>query len=298
VKAQEEAPYCLACPTHKAIRNYSKTRFAAFAREAAVQLEQIEATGIFGDGYRHRTLWDEYCHEIQEGQHDPLKFAFDTTVVPIVQAIVEAIDNPEAILLTIGARWHLDEDQGADREVVATPDQIRRNLEDAIETLAMSRDMSEFDPTLSEEGPWPVRVEDVALLGRVAEAVRALSPLAQRGNDLIAVGEACDALERIRSSTIVDVNVGLTVGIRRGKADCFEEGHFASIRVNAREMILDQMDTTYASGFGADHYTTVCASLEPGGSGLNESGVAEWLSRVDWLRGEENAKLIVERDHV
>jgi hypothetical protein len=152
VKAQEEAPYCLACPTHKAIRNYSKTRFDALARDASAQLEQIEAAGIFGDDSKHRTLWDEYCHEIQEGPHGPLKCAFDTAVVPIVQAIVEAIDNPEAILLTIGARWHLDEDQGTDREVIATPDQIRRNLEDAIETLAMSRDMSQFDP-LAEEGP-------------------------------------------------------------------------------------------------------------------------------------------------
>lgn len=126
MRDREEAPYCLDCPTHKAIRNYSKTRFSALARDASAQLEQFEATGIFGDDYKHRTLWDEYCHEIQEGPHGPLKFAFDTTVVPIVQAIVEAIDNPEAILLTIGARWHLDEDQGTDREVVATPDQIRR----------------------------------------------------------------------------------------------------------------------------------------------------------------------------
>ena len=152
MKAQEEAPNCLTCPTHKAIRNYSKTRFTALAREVAVQLEQIEATGIFGDDYRHRTLWDEYCHEIQEGPHGPLKFAFDTTVIPIVQALVEALDNSEAALLTIGARWHLDEDQGTDREVVATPDQLRRNLEDAIQTLAISRDMSEFDPS-AEEGP-------------------------------------------------------------------------------------------------------------------------------------------------
>jgi hypothetical protein len=152
VSAPLDTSDCWSCPTNKAIRIYSKTRFTALAREVAVQLGQIEATGIFGDDFKYRTLWDEYCHEIQEGPHGPLKFAFDTTVVPIVQGIVEAIDNPEAILLTIGARWHLDEDQGTDGEVVATPDQIRRNLEDAIETLAMSRDMSEFEP-LAEEGP-------------------------------------------------------------------------------------------------------------------------------------------------
>jgi hypothetical protein len=292
VREQEEAPYCLDCPTHKAVRNYSKARFATLARGAMVELEQIEATGIFGDDYKHRTVWDEYCHEIQAGPHGPLKFAFDTTVVPTVQAIVEAIDNPEAILLTIGARWHLDEDQGTDREFVATPDQIRRNLEDAIETLAMSRDMSEFEP-LAEEGPWPIRVEDVAPLERLVEAVRSLSPLAQRGNDLIGLGEACGAIERILASEIVEVNVCLTVGVRHGNSD-FKEGRSASIRINANEIILDETNTTN-SGFGSDHFTTVCASLEPGG-GFDESGISDWISKIESLvRGD--AKLSVERDH-
>jgi hypothetical protein len=60
VKELEEAPYCLGCPTHRAVRNYSKARFGALARDASAQLEQIEATSIFGDDYKHRTLWDEY----------------------------------------------------------------------------------------------------------------------------------------------------------------------------------------------------------------------------------------------
>ena len=149
---QGEAPYCSGCPTHKAIRNYSTARFGVLARDASVQLGQMEATGIFGDDYKHRTLWDEYCHEIQQGPHSPLEYAFDATVGPILQATVESIAHSEAVLLTIGARWHLDEDHEADGDGLATPDLIRRNLEDAIKALAMSRDMSEFDP-LAEEGP-------------------------------------------------------------------------------------------------------------------------------------------------
>jgi hypothetical protein len=294
VKEQEEATSCLGCPTHKAIRNYSKTRFGELARDASVQLEQIEATGIFGDDYKHRTLWDEYCHEIQKGPHGPLKFAFDTTVVPIVQAIVEAIDNSEAVLLSIGARWHLDEDQATDREVVATPDQIRRNLEDAIETLAIYRDMSEFDP-LSEAGPWPIQIEDVVPLERLVEAVRSLSALAQCGNDLIAVGEACNAIERIISSEVVDVNVGLTIEFRQGDPD-FQEGRFVAIRINADEIILDELNTTFSSDTGSDHYTTVCASLEPGG-GFDEAGIMDWISKVESLRSDDDARLKVQRDH-
>jgi hypothetical protein len=294
VKEQEETPYCSACPTHKAIRNYSKTRFSALARDASIQLEQIEASGIFGDDYKHVTLWDEYCHEVQEGPHGPLEPAFDATVGPIVQAIVESIADCEAVLLTIGARWHLGEDQEADGDVVAKPDQIRRNLEGAIETLAISRDMSDFDPR-SEEGPWPIRVEDVAPLERLVEAVRSLTPLAQSGNDLIAVGEACDAIERILASEVVDVNVGLTIGFRRGDPG-FEEGCFATIRINASEIILDEMNTTFSSDRGSDHYTTVYASLEPGG-GFDQPGIADWISKVGSLRSDDDAKLNVERDH-
>jgi hypothetical protein len=292
VREQEEAPYCLDCPTHKAIRNYSKTRFGVLARDAAAQLERIEATRIFGDDYKHRTLWDEYCHDVQEGPHGPLEYAFDATVGPIVQAIVESIADSEAILLTIGARWHLNEDQEMDGDVIATPDLIRRTLEDAIQTLAISRDMSEFDP-LAEEGPWPIRVEDVAPLERLVEAVRSMSPLAQCDNDLIGLGEACDAIERMLASEIVEVNMCLTVGVRRGNSD-FEEGHSASIRINANEIILDETNTTN-SGFGSDQFTTVCASLEPGG-GFDESGISDWMSKIESLV-RDDAKLIVERDH-
>lgn len=152
MREEEEAPYCLGCPTHKAVRSYSKARFGALAHDASVQLEKIEPTGIFGDDYNHRTLWDEYCHEFQEGPHGPLRYAFDATIAPIAQAIVESIADSEAVLLTIGARWHLDEDHEEHGDVVATPDQIRRNLQDAVQKLAMSRDLSELDPS-SEEGP-------------------------------------------------------------------------------------------------------------------------------------------------
>jgi hypothetical protein len=289
-----EAPDCSGCPNQKAIRNYSAARYSALAREAAVLLEQIEATRIFGDDYKHRTLWDEYCHEVQEGPHGLLEDAFAETVGPIIRGIVESVADSEAILLTIGARWHLDEAQEADGDIVATPDQIRRNLEDAIQTLAILRDMSEFDP-LSKEAPWPIRVEDVAPLERLVEAVRSLAPLAQCGNDLIAVGEACGAIEKILGNQIIDVDVGLTVGFRNGDPD-FREGIFAGIRINANEIVLDELNTTYSSDSGSDHFTRVYASLKPGG-GFEESEIEDWINKLEELQRCDDAKLGVQRDH-
>jgi len=295
VKELEEAPYCLGCPTHKAIRNYSKARFGVLARDASAQLEQIEATKIFGDDYKHRTLWDEYCHEIQEGPHGPIENAFGETVDPILQAVVESLVDSEAVLLTIGARWHLDEDQDRDVDVVAIPDLIRRNLEDALQTLAITRDMSEFDP-LSDDGPWPIRVEDVEPLKRLLGAVRSRAPLAKCGDDFVALGEACLAIESILASESFDVRVGLTIGFRRGDSE-FEEGHMAFLRINSNEIVLDELNTTYSAESGSDHFTRIYASLERGG-GFDESGTADWISRVEELQGYDDTKLGTMRGNV
>jgi hypothetical protein len=70
---------------------------------------------------------------------------------------------------------------------------------------------------------WSLRDEDHGLLDRIAQALRCLAPLAQHGNDLIALGESWNAIEQIIDGRTVDVNVGLSIGFRRGDRD-FEEG--------------------------------------------------------------------------
>jgi hypothetical protein len=284
-----DASDCWSCPTHKAIRHYSTQRCSQLAHEVVVQLEQLDATSIFGDDYKHRTFWDEFCHEMQEGPHSALESAFEDTIDLILHAIVERIESSEATLLTIGAMWNLEEDQELGADIGSAPYLIRRNLEQAVKTLAMARHMSEFDP-LAEESLWP----DIELLERLAEAVRSFAPFAQTGNDLIAVGEACDALEKLLESEAADVKVGLTFGIRRGDPGV-EEGHSVSIRIDGDETILDETNTTFSSDSGSDHNTIVCASLEPGG-GFDESAVGDWISKVEALRTDD-AKLSVERDH-
>jgi hypothetical protein len=172
---------------------------------------------------------------------------------------------------------------------------MQRNLQDAIETLAMYRDMSEFAFD-EEEVPWLYRVEDIAPLERLVEVVKSLASLAQRGNDLVAIGEACSAIENILESQIIDVNVCLTVGPENHGSD-FSGGAFAGIRINANEITLDVLHTTYSSDLGSDHFTTTYALLKPGG-GFDESGIADWINQLEVLRSSDEAKLVVERDHI
>jgi hypothetical protein len=97
MKEREEAPYGLDYPAYKAIRNYSKTRFTALAHKAVAQFEQIGAVRAYGLRHRHRTLWDEYCHYIQEeSQNNSLGAAFAVTGGPIAQGIVGSIEKSDA----------------------------------------------------------------------------------------------------------------------------------------------------------------------------------------------------------
>jgi hypothetical protein len=161
---------------------------------------------------------------------------------------------------------------------------------------------------------WSLRNEDRGLLNRVAQALPGLAPLAQCGNDLIALGEAWDAIEQIIESRTIEVDVELSVGFRRcdervrsrGSADqtCasldkirLEEGLFMGLRVNNEEIILDELNTTYSSDVGSDHFTRVYASLGPSG-GFDSVGVEEWLVKLEEVQSFDDAELSTERDHV
>jgi hypothetical protein len=119
---------------------------AALTRRAVHQLQRIKPSGVYGDDYRHKTLWDEYCHEVQEGPYDLLDDAWDRTLRPVLRTIVDAIPRHEAALLTIGAIWELDE--GDEPALGIFPDLIQRNLQQMLSKIAGARDMSRFDPTL------------------------------------------------------------------------------------------------------------------------------------------------------
>jgi hypothetical protein len=146
---------------------------------------------------------------------------------------------------------------------------------------------------------WSLRDEDHGLLSRIAQALRCLAPLARHGNDLIALGEAWDAIEQIIGGRTVDVNVGLSIGFRRGDRDeegLFEEGLFMCFRINNEEIILDELNTSYSSDTGSDHFTRVYASRGPDRS-FDDVGVEEWLA-LEEVQGFDDAQLDTERDHV
>ena len=123
-----------------------------------------------------------------------------------------------------------------------------------------------------------------------------LVDLPQCGSDLIAIGEAWDGIDQILAGEPVVINVGISVGFRRGDRDS-QEGLFACLRIDWEEIVLDELHTTYESGIGSDRSTTNHATLRPTGR-FDATGAQRWIELLNELRSDEDSKLSTERDHV
>ncbi|WBY17301.1 hypothetical protein PF049_03855 [Erythrobacteraceae bacterium WH01K] len=77
------------------------TRIQALARKVIHAMKRMPATGIFGDDYPFKSVWDEYCREVQEGPNPMLEAAFDQTVDPMIAWQVDQLDHSERHLLEI-----------------------------------------------------------------------------------------------------------------------------------------------------------------------------------------------------
>lgn len=88
---------------HKAVLTYGQVEFEALARRVIYHLQRMPASGIFGDDFRYRSIWDEWCHEVQEGPHEALEYAWDATTSPFLVAALEELPGHVETLLTVYA---------------------------------------------------------------------------------------------------------------------------------------------------------------------------------------------------
>ncbi len=131
---------------YKEVRAYARIELRALARKVIHRLQRIKASAIFGDDYIYKTLWDEYCHEVQQGPHDMLEYAWGLTIPPFLDDVIERIPSHAAVLLSIFAAWELCEDEA---RIVGSiwPDGIQRVLQSRLVEQAAKR-------SLDHLGPW------------------------------------------------------------------------------------------------------------------------------------------------
>jgi hypothetical protein len=139
--------------THASVLAYARAEFDALGRKVIHRLQRIKASGIYGDDYNYKTLWDEYCHEAQEGPTELLTWAWEATILPLLDDVVERIPRQVAVLLSIAALCELDErstnwvlHEGNDEWIgVCWPDGIREVVHSRVRKEAGWRDLSRLD---------------------------------------------------------------------------------------------------------------------------------------------------------
>ena len=106
-------------------------------RKTIYRLQRLNAVGLYGGDYIFKTLWDEYCHEVQEGPHDDLQqYGWDDILGRVMDDVVSRIPKHAAVLLTIYAA---DEDPKLVGGV--SPDDLKQVLRDQLERQAINRNL-------------------------------------------------------------------------------------------------------------------------------------------------------------
>jgi hypothetical protein len=138
-------------------------------------------------------------------------------------------------------------------------------------------------------GGWTLGEDDRALLRQLITILRRLLPLARSNGALIALGEALEAIERVRDGAGIEEPVALSMGVEDGDED-FNEGRFVRLRIAPDGIVLDKLSTTYTAEIGLDEVTTGYAVLTPSG-GFDSAGVAAWIAELNDLRHWDTAEL-------
>ena len=118
--------------THDAVREFARAELVALTRRVVHRLKRTKATGIYGEDYRHRSLWKEYCHEVQEGPNEALQSAWDDTLDSILSDLVQNTPRNTAMLLSILAAWELEEQDEATIVGTVWPDGIVQLLKERL----------------------------------------------------------------------------------------------------------------------------------------------------------------------
>jgi hypothetical protein len=140
---------------------------------------------------------------------------------------------------------------------------------------------------------WSLDDNDRAVLRRLITDLRRLLSLAKANDEIMAVGEVVEAVEKVRDGEGVEGVITLSVGVQDGN-ESFSEGWFVRLGLSPDAIVLDKLNTTYSVEMGLDRHATSYAVLRPGG-GFDDAGVAAWLAELNGLRRWSTAEIHSER---
>lgn len=125
----------------RTVMRFATARFERLAAEIVAPIRACPPCGITGDDECAETLWDEYCHDQQNGPAPLLAYAWDDLFAPHLTAAIARLDRTEATLLTFYCCWDRSEDP---LEIVGSPpigideDALRAAIMDEVTKLALN----------------------------------------------------------------------------------------------------------------------------------------------------------------
>lgn len=127
-------------PTFHVVLDLASERFGALAGKAVWRLQRMKASGAYGDDHNHKTLWDEYCFECQNGPTPMLEEAWELTIQQVCSPIVSSLTDAEKRLLYLAADQGISHYDGErDDEVPADEEALLDSTISRLNELAGSR---------------------------------------------------------------------------------------------------------------------------------------------------------------
>ncbi|MBB3133873.1 hypothetical protein FHS26_001586 [Rhizobium pisi] len=91
-------------------------------------LQRRHASGVFGDDYEHKSLWDELCHDAQSGPHFDDDEPLDSILDALLQKEVERLTAAEFEALWLAAIVDVDDLITAPRDAGVIKEEFRSAL--------------------------------------------------------------------------------------------------------------------------------------------------------------------------
>ncbi|QRM42818.1 hypothetical protein [Rhizobium sp. BG4] len=91
-------------------------------------LQRQHASGVFGGDYDHKSLWDELCHDAQNGPHFEDDEPWDSILAPLLQKEVERLTAAEFEVLWLAAIPDVDDLATAFRDAGVIKEEFRSAL--------------------------------------------------------------------------------------------------------------------------------------------------------------------------
>ena len=128
--------------TFEAVCKYASLELDALARRTLLALQKMPASEIFGD-YPFETIWDEYCHEVQQGPTPMVGWALDETMRSAISSPFRLLPKHVGMLIYIGADYELN---NCDDMIVGINEgSVVEAVKSRLDSQAGRRNMNDFD---------------------------------------------------------------------------------------------------------------------------------------------------------